>query len=195
MTTVSPKDFHTNELLFTHFKDGNQKAFRTLFDQYWEEMFCKANSILRNRDVAQDVVQEIWINLWNQREKLEVSNFEAYIFRSVSYGCYKYLRDNKFNTSQLKVIETLKLSNAEVENQHDLEATQKVIEQSLEELSPRCQQIFTLSRIKDVPNEEIALQLGISKRSVENQVSLALKVIRKHLAALHFISFLYFILL
>lgn len=195
MTTVPPKDFHTNQLLLAHFKDGNQKAFRTLFDRYWEDMFCKANSILRNRDVAQDVVQEIWIHLWNQREKLEVSHFEAYIFSSVSYGCYKYLRDNKFNPSQLKVIDTLQLSNAEVENQHDLEATQKVIEQSLEELSPRCQQIFTLSRIEDVPNEEIALQLGISKRSVENQVSLALKVIRRHLAALHIIWFLYFIFL
>lgn len=195
MTTVPPKDFHTNQLLLAHFKDGNQKAFRTLFDRYWEDMFCKANSILRNRDVAQDVVQEIWIHLWNQREKLEVSHFEAYIFSSVSYGCYKYLRDNKFNPSQLKVIDTLKLSNAEVENQHDLEATQKLIEQSLEELSPRCQQIFTLSRIEDVPNEEIALQLGISKRSVENQVSLALKVIRRHLAALHIIWFLYFIFL
>jgi RNA polymerase sigma-70 factor (ECF subfamily) len=192
---VPPKKFHTNELLLNHFKSGNQKAFRTLFDQYWEDMFCKANSILRNRDAAQDVVQEIWIHLWNQREKLEVSHFEAYIFRSVSYGCYKYLRDNKFNDSQLKIIDTLQLSNAEVENQHNLEATQKVIDQSLEELSPRCQQIFTLSRIEEVPNEEIAMQLGISKRSVENQVSLALKVIRRHLAALHIISFLYFIFL
>ena len=192
---MSPKKFHTNELLLNHFKSGNQKAFRTLFDLYWEDMFCKANSILRNRDAAQDVVQEIWIHLWNQREKLEVSHFEAYIFRSVSYGCYKYLRDNKFNASQLKVIDTLNLSNAEVENQHNLEATQKVIDQSLEELSPRCQQIFTLSRIEEVPNEEIAMQLGISKRSVENQVSLALKVIRRHLAALHIISFLYFIFL
>ncbi len=126
---------------------------------------------------------------------MEVSHFEAYIFRAVSYGCYKYLRDNKFNASQLKVIDNLQLSNAEVENQHNLEATQKVIDQSLEELSPRCQQIFTLSRIEDVPNEEIAMQLGISKRSVENQVSLALKVIRRHLAALHIISFLYFIFL
>ncbi|MCK0147277.1 sigma-70 family RNA polymerase sigma factor [Arenibacter sp. F26102] len=145
-------------------------------------MFLKANSILRDREVAQDIVQEIWIKLWNQREKLEISNFESYIFRSVSYGCFKYLRDNKFTTSQLQIIDSLSVSNPDVDNQHNLEATQKVIDKSLEELSPRCQEIFTLSRLEDMPNEEIAGKLGISRRSVENQVSLALKVIRRHLA-------------
>ena len=188
-----PNNCQTNKLLCAYLKSGNQKAFKTLFEQYWEAMFLKANSILRDREVAQDIVQEIWIKLWNQREELEDLNFESYIFQSVSYGCFKYLRDNKFSTSQLQIIDTLLISCSDVENQHNLEATQKVIDRSLEELSPRCQEIFTLSRMEDVPNEEIALKLGISKRSVENQVSLALKVIRRHLASLHIISFLYFL--
>jgi len=190
---VLPKNSLNNELLITHFKSGNQKAFKTLFDQYWEVMFIKANSILRNRDVAQDVVQDIWLNLWNQREKLVISKFDSYVLRSVSYGCYKYLRDNKFTTTQLQIIDSLSVSSADIEDQYNLEATQKVIDRSLEDLSPRCQQIFTLSRMDDVPNEEIALELGISKRSVENQVSLALEVIRKHLATLHNFSLLYFL--
>ncbi|MBC8770454.1 sigma-70 family RNA polymerase sigma factor [Arenibacter sp. BSSL-BM3] len=189
-----PNKTHNNDLLLTHFRNGNQKAFKTLFDQYWEVMLVKANSILTDRDVAQDIVQDIWINLWNQRGKLVISNFEAYIFRAVRYGCYKYLRDNKFTTTQLKTIDSLVIESSNVENQQNLEATQKLIDKSLEELSPRCQQIFTLSRIDDIPNEEIALKLGISKRSVENQVSLALRVIRRHLASLYFFSFIYFLL-
>jgi len=186
---VLPKNSLNNEILLTLFKEGNQKAFRTLFEQYWEPMFVKANSILRDREVAQDIVQEIWINIWNQREKLEVTYFEPYIFRSVSYGCFKYLRDNKFKTSHLKIIDTFPVSSSDVENQYNLEATQKVIDKSLEELSPRCQEIFTLSRIEDATNEEIALKLGISKRSVENQVSLALRVIRSNLGSLYIIYF------
>lgn len=189
-----PNKTHNNDLLLTHFRNGNQKAFKTLFDQYWEAMLVKANSILTDRDVAQDIVQDIWINLWNQRGKLVISNFEAYIFRAVRYGCYKYLRDNKFTTTQLKTIDSLVIESSNVENQQNLEATQKLIDKSLEELSPRCQQIFTLSRIDDIPNEEIALKLGISKRSVENQVSLALRVIRRNLASLYFFSFIYFLL-
>lgn len=189
-----PNKTHNNDLLLAHFRNGNQKAFKTLFDQYWEVMLVKANSILTDRDVAQDIVQDIWINLWNQRGKLVISNFEAYIFRAVRYGCYKYLRDNKFTTTQLKTIDSLVIESSNVENQQNLEATQKLIDKSLEELSPRCQQIFTLSRIDDIPNEEIALKLGISKRSVENQVSLALRVIRRHLTSLYFLSFIYFLL-
>tara|TARA_R110001606_G_scaffold394659_2_gene565783 strand:- start:597 stop:1181 length:585 start_codon:yes stop_codon:yes gene_type:complete len=188
-----PKSLQNNKILCAHLKNGNQKAFKTLFDQYWEAMLVRANSILRDKEVAQDIVQEIWIKLWNQREELEITNFDSYIFRSVSYGCFKYLRDNKFTTSQLEIIDSLSISSTDIENQYNLEATQKVIYKSLEELSPRCQEIFTLSRIEDVPSEEIALKLGISKRSVENQVSLALKVIRRHLASLHIISFLYFL--
>ena len=144
-------------------------------------MFVKANTILGNREIAQDIVQEIWINLWNGREELEITNFEAYIFQSVSYGCYKHLRNHKFNKVQLQVIDSLQSIKSNVENQHNLEATQKVIDKSLNELSPRCQQIFRLSRLEDVTNEDIAMKLGISKRSVENQVSIALKVIRQHL--------------
>ncbi|MDO6518106.1 RNA polymerase sigma-70 factor [Zobellia uliginosa] len=181
-------------MLLTCFRSGNQKAFKTLFDRYWEPMFVKANIILQDSAVAQDVVQDIWINLWNKREQLEIKNFESYISRSVRYGCYKYLRDSKFTVVQLQIIDSLPLATTDIDNLYNLEATQKVINESLEELPPRCQEIFTLSRIEDVPNEEIAIKLGISKRSVENQVSLALKVIRRHLAALHIFSILYFLL-
>ncbi|WP_303398835.1 RNA polymerase sigma-70 factor [Zobellia uliginosa] len=188
------KKSHNNDLLLTCFRSGNQKAFKTLFDRYWEPMFVKANIILQDSAVAQDVVQDIWINLWNKREQLEIKNFESYISRSVRYGCYKYLRDSKFTVVQLQIIDSLPLATTDIDNLYNLEATQKVINESLEELPPRCQEIFTLSRIEDVPNEEIAIKLGISKRSVENQVSLALKVIRRHLAALHIFSILYFLL-
>ncbi|MBU3026331.1 RNA polymerase sigma-70 factor [Zobellia galactanivorans] len=188
------KKSHNNDLLLTCFRSGNQKAFKTLFDRYWEPMFVKANIILQDSAVAQDVVQDIWINLWNKREQLEIKNFESYISHSVRYGCYKYLRDSKFTVVQLQIIDSLPLATTDIDNLYNLEATQKVINESLEELPPRCQEIFTLSRIEDVPNEEIAIKLGISKRSVENQVSLALKVIRRHLAALHIFSILCFLL-
>ncbi len=172
-------------------KKGNQKAFTTLFDFYWEAMFIKAQSILGNREIAQDVVQEIWINLYRKREELEISNFDAYIFKCVSYGCYKYLRKNSFNISQLHIIDSLSLSSSPIENHHDLEEIQEVIDKSLNKLSPRCQQIFRLSRMEDSTNEEIALKLGITKRAVENQISLALSLLRKCLASFRIILFLF----
>ncbi|WP_422351165.1 sigma-70 family RNA polymerase sigma factor [Flagellimonas sp.] len=172
----------TNKLLLAEFKKGNKKAYRKLFELFWEPMFVSAKSIVQNEDAAKDIVQEVWINLWQKRTNLDIVHFEAYIFRSVKYGCFKYLRDNKLNAVHLQVLESLELSRpAKVENQHNLEQTQFIIEKSLTELSPRCQQIFRLSRMEAASNEEIAKKLGISKRSVENQMSIALKSIRQNL--------------
>lgn len=179
MSTTKSK---TNKLLLEEFKKGNRKAFRKLFELFWEPMFVNAKSIVLDEGIAKDIVQDIWLNLWQKRENSEIVNFEAYIFKSVSYGCYKYLRDNKFNTSQLQVIESLEpISESNVENQHNLDQTKFVIEKSLMGLPPRCQQIFRMSRVEAASNEEIASRLGISKRSVENQMSIALKSIRQNL--------------
>jgi len=188
---VSVKSIQTKKTLLAHYKNGNRKAFETLFDMYWEDMFLRANSILRDRYAAQDVVQRIWINLWTQRKVLEIKDFEAYIFRSVRYGCYKYLRDNKFSSTHLQIIDSLAMSNSEVEDRHNFEATQRKLDTLLNRLPPRCQKIFRLSRFEDATNDEIALKLGISKRSVENQVYLALKAIRRHLASFQIIFLLF----
>ena len=179
MSAAKPK---TNKLLLAEFKKGNKKAFKKLFELFWEPMFINAKSIVLDENAAKDVVQEIWVNLWQKREENTIKNFEAYIFRSVTYGCFKYLRDNKLKTTHLQALEALELPTAsEVEKQHSLDQTQFIIEKSLTELSPRCQQIFRLSRMEAASNEEIAKRLGISKRSVENQMSIALKSIRQNL--------------
>ncbi|SHG26241.1 RNA polymerase sigma-70 factor [Flagellimonas flava] len=179
MSTLKPK---TNILLLGEFKKGNKKAFRKLFELYWESMFIRAKSILLDEDVAKDVVQEIWLNLWQKREHGNFENFEAYIFKSVSNGCFKYLRDHKLKTVHVRAIAALELPQAsDITNKHNLDQTRYIIEKSLTELPPRCQQIFRLSRIEAASNEEIAERLGISKRSVENQMSIALKSIRQNL--------------
>ncbi|WP_190809555.1 RNA polymerase sigma-70 factor [Flagellimonas sp. S3867] len=179
MSVTKPK---TNKLLLAEFKKGNKKAFKKLFELFWEPMFINAKSIVLDEDVAKDIVQEIWLNLWQKREHSTIKNFEAYIFRSVTNGCFKYLRDHKLKTTHLQAIEALELpTESNVENQHNLDQTQFIIEKSLTELPPRCQQIFRLSRMEAASNEEIAKRLGISKRSVENQMSIALKSIRQNL--------------
>ena len=187
---MSPKKSHTNKLLITELKNGNEKAFRKLFELFWEPMFIRAKLILLDENIAKDIVQNIWVNIWQQRKSKEILNFKAYVFKAVNNGCYKYLRDNTFSKTQLLVIESLPSpwsSKPSIEKQYDLEETELVIEKSLRELPSRCQQIFKLSRIDEVSNEEIASQLGITKRSVENQISLALKSIRLKLSDIQYL--------
>ncbi len=179
---MSVKKLSTNDLLLADFQKGNQQAFRALFELFWEPMFVNAKSIVRNADIAKDIVQNIWVDIWEKREHREIRKIEPYIFRAVSNGCFKYLRDNKFNTVQFEVIKSLQLtSKSSVEHQHDLEETLINIEKSMSQLAPRCRQIFRLSRMEEFSNEEISQRLGISKGSVENQMSLALKSMKHNL--------------
>ncbi len=166
--------------LFKQVQNDNERAFEKLFDVYWEQMFTKAKCILLDNDSAKDVVQKVWIDLWQKRKNLEIRNFEAYVSKAVRNNCLKHIRDNKLNTLQLQVIESLKLVvEPEIEKVHNVEAVQLKIEKSLQKLTPRCQQIFRLSRIEKTDNVEIATRLGISKRTVENQIAIALKSLKQ----------------
>jgi RNA polymerase sigma-70 factor (family 1) len=175
---------HPNKFLLAELQKSNSEAFRKLFELYWESMFANAKTIVGRESVAKDIVQDIWVKLWDKRETAEIINFEAYIFKAVRNSCYKYFRDKKFNTVQLDAILALHpVSESEIKKQHDLEEIQNRIRQSLNKLPHRCKQIFELSRLEQYTNQEIALKLGISKRSVENQISLAIKSIRHSLSA------------
>jgi len=185
--TSLPREHIHHKLLVDAFKNSNQKAFQKLFEFYWEGMFYSAKVIVVSEDAAKDVVQDIWINLWENRQKLEIRNIQSYLFTAVRYECFKYLKNHKFNTVQLEIIKSLKLcTEPTVKNLHDLEETQISIDTALCRLSPRCRQIFKLSRIHNTSNDEIAVRLGISKRSVENQISIALKYIRQNLTPTRF---------
>nr|WP_299071032.1 RNA polymerase sigma-70 factor [uncultured Allomuricauda sp.] len=173
---------NTNNLLVGEFEIGNEKAFRKLFEMFWEPMFVDAKSIVSDADAAKDIVQNIWTNIWQKRKTRKIENFEGYVYKAVKYSCYKYLRDNKFDATHIEIIESLQLnSRPEIEKQYDFEETQTLLQDSLDKLPPRCRQVFKLSRLEEVSNEEIANLLGISKRTVENQMSIALKSIRQQM--------------
>ena len=84
---MSSKKSQTNQLLLAELAKSNRKAFRKLFDLYWEPMFINAKTAIGDESVAKDIVQDIWVRLWQQRVALEIRGFEAYIFRAVQNGC------------------------------------------------------------------------------------------------------------
>lgn len=159
---------------------SDKKAFDSLFNLLKEEMFIFAKSILMDESKAKDVVQEVWISYWERRKKIENKNIKAYLFKLVRNRVYKTLREVKFNKVQLDTIKDLKLTAVQpcTEEKYDLEATHQKIEKSIKKLPKRCKEVFELSRFSGLKNQEIALCLGISKRSVENQLSIALRKIK-----------------
>lgn len=156
------------------------KAFEKLFDLLWSPLYVFARSVIMDEEAAKDIVQEVWIDYWNRRKTIKNICIESYLFRAVRYRAYKHLRNNKFNSIQIEVIESL-VADSDTMLQEDFENTKKKINSVLKILPNRCREIFILSREEDMANQDIATHLGISKRTVENQITFALKKIREGL--------------
>lgn len=165
-------------------KASDRHAFDALFEMLWEPMYAYAASLLMDRALAKDLVQEVWIDYWQRKGEVNIRNVKSYLYRAIRYKCYNNLRDRKFNKIQIEAAHTVGVV-AETELQEDVNELSRSIDKILSGLPKRCQEVFILSRVNQVCNREIAKKLNISQRSVENQLSFALRRLRKELAAIH----------
>ena len=176
-----PHTDQAHDHLAVRVQDSDRKAFNALFSDLWEPMYIYAASLVMDDSLAKDLVQDIWIDYWQRREHVEVKNIKSYLFKAIRYKCYNTLRDVKFNKTQIEAANSIYVT-PEMELEADvLELTER-IDLSMANLPQRCQEVFRLSRIHNISNKEIAKQLNISHRSVENQISFALRRLRKDLS-------------
>ncbi|MDT0678495.1 RNA polymerase sigma factor [Autumnicola musiva] len=166
-------------------RQGDENAFAILFDKLWESLFTHALKLLGSKNIAEDIVQDVWIDFWKRRDKINNDNVEAYLYKAVTYKVYKELRDTKFTTSQLEILEQLPTP---LESNHELYLadTRKKIENIMETLPAKCKEIFILSRFKGLKNDEISAHLDISQRTVENHISKAIKKMKQNLSYIFF---------
>lgn len=164
-------------------KNSDRAAFNTLFGLLWEPMYTYAASMVMDNAMAKDLVQEVWIDYWQRRADMNIHNIKAYLYKAIRYRCYNTLRDIKFNKIQIEAANSVYIT-SEIELQEDVTELSGRINETLSGLPKRCQEVFRLSRMYNINNKEIAEKLNISQRSVENQISLALRKLRKDLSVI-----------
>lgn len=138
--------------------------------------------ILKDRDQAQDVVQEVFLKLWERRDRLpDVKSIKSYIAQMARNAALDLVKGaNKYQEEEVLELE-YRDPRSEDEETQDLKNR---IQKAVSRLSPKCRLVFSLSRFEGLTNDEIAEYLDISKRTVETQISQALKMFRtdlKHL--------------
>ncbi|TAJ11797.1 RNA polymerase sigma-70 factor [Marinilabiliaceae bacterium JC017] len=182
------------EILDTHIvqgiKNDEEKYFRYVFDSSYDKLFFFAKEFVQDDDTANSVAQGAFIKLWEKRKELRVdSNLLAWLFTVTKNDCLKLLRKRRKeslvddsiinfadeNIVGLKALEQFDTSELVLKEIH------QIVEQTLQQLPPRCREIFQLSRFKELKNREIAQQLNISEKAVEAQMTKALKVLKKNL--------------
>lgn len=166
--------------LLNQLQKGNKEAFNAIFEKYWDRLYIYAFKIYNDENICEDIIQEVFINLWENNKNYQIENLEAYLFRSVKNRIANHIRDLKFTELHEEVINSIYLFNIPSEEleYNDLKSG---IFGRIEALPPRCKQIFLLSRCENYTNLEIAELLKISKRTVETQISNAIKLIRSYL--------------
>ena len=156
------------------------QQFESIYRSNYAMLRQAANNLIRDADAAHDLVQEVFVRLWNKREELyTVLNPSAYLYKSVVNASLNYLEQGK---RKKMTAEPLHLSSADTsDGAVELKELQKRISAAIERLPPKCRMIFILSRVEEKKNREIAAILDLSLKTVENQMGIALKKLREEL--------------
>ena len=162
--------------LILSLKQSSKDAFTALYKQYWKQVYNFSRLYLTSADAAEEVVQEVFIKIWETREFLrEDDHFKGLLFIITRNLIFNRHRKN-MNEDFYKVT----VLAAEIDA-HNL---QEYIDRLIDELPPRRREIFNLSRKEQKSYKEIALLLNISEKTVENQISEALKYLKKNITLL-----------
>ena len=189
----------TTEELFIVKKmiEGDIDSFKYFFDKYYNDLCNFVNIYLHDKVLAEEIVQDIFVYLWGNKENLRINtSVKAYLFTASKLKSLNHLRDTR---NQKRIIDQLGKSAASDtidfdDSLVDTEEFRKILDAAIEQLPPKCKKIFLLSKKEELSNKEIAEQLGISVKTVENQMTVALKKLREYLLPYRgkiFLIFLY----
>ncbi|WP_121812233.1 RNA polymerase sigma-70 factor [Mucilaginibacter kameinonensis] len=156
-------------------------AFEHIYNKYWSKLYLSAYNILRDRQVSEDITQEVLVSLWMKRSSMQVTtSLNAYLYTAVRYRVFNVLRSGKVKADLFNSLEELFSNNGGEEILSEKEIN-RLLEQGVAELPEKCRQIFLMSRKEHLSTKEIAERLGISPKTVENQLTIALNRLRKTL--------------
>ncbi|MES2425925.1 MAG: sigma-70 family RNA polymerase sigma factor [Bacteroidota bacterium] len=176
--------YSSDEDLWVAIVDDDSDAFAMLLKRYWKQLYVTAHVHLKDNEACESVVQDIFVYLWEKRKQLIIGSFAKYLNASARYGVYKQLKLARLSPvdyqAPSEIVENGYTYNDGEQNLSAFELLQDV-NICLDVLPNRCREIFILSRVSQLSNNEIAEKLHISKRTVENQISHALKHLRTSL--------------
>lgn len=170
--------------LFGKVKNGDLGAYELLFKKYYKELYRFAFNFIRDMTVAEEMAQEVFLYIWEKRKKIEIqTTLKTYLYSAIKNKCLNYIKLELPKQQAMSDVGDVMLAVTTEKRLEDAEneRLKNSIKQAIDQLPTKCRQIFMLSRNAGMTYEEIADELSLSKKTVENQMGIALKKLRDSL--------------
>jgi len=171
---------HSDNTLVDLLKVEHTAAFEEIYQRYWRPLYSACYKRVHSREISEEVVQDIFTSLWLNRNTVIISNLSAYLFTAVKYKVINHVSREMSRSNFTSSV-------AQVENDNSTEETillddlNSALEREIEKLPAKRQMIFRLHSKENLSVKQVASQMGISEKTVENQYGKALKILKVNL--------------
>ncbi len=174
----------TDADILSAIQQGNERVFEVVFRKYYQALCNYGFGLLKDMDDAEEIVQSIFTKLWEQRAEIEITvSLKSYLYRAVHNTCLNRIKHLKIqDTYRQHVGDFLTLNHGSATDELYKSELEQRIAAAIEKLPEQCKLIFRMSRFEELKYQEIADQLNLSIKTVENQIGKALKILRTELA-------------
>jgi RNA polymerase sigma-70 factor (ECF subfamily) len=181
-----------DEELLSLINSGNQQAFVCIYDRYWSEMYTCAFQIFPHRETCEDLIHDVFLYLWNSKELLQIRSVRDYLYIAVKNRSLNKIRSKHSHVGIIDEGHNNIPSDISSDENLAVKEIKEVFEAAISELPDKCKEILIMSRKEHLSNKEIASKLGISPKTVENQINIGLKKIRLGMTEFLVFYFIYF---
>lgn len=161
-------------------RKGDEQALRRIFDRHYPPLLGDVYRIVPDEDAGQDLVQEVFVELWRKRAELDIhTSLRAYLRRAAVNRALTYLKNQRrlrFDGDDWS--QTADTSHHDIRRQEEQESLEQALHRAIATLPEKCRVVFSLSRFEQRSHREIAEQLGISVKTIENQITKAMRMLR-----------------
>jgi RNA polymerase sigma-70 factor, ECF subfamily len=180
-----------DEDLLCRLKDGNERAYKIIFDEYFAILTAFAYKYLHDLDTSKEITQNVFVKFYEKRNSIVITkSLKSYLFQMVYHDCISFLRNKKQIVFHSEPLEEFNGDYSDYEPNVEQAEEEYKLHQLIEKLPPQCKRIFKLSRFEYIKNEKIAEELNLSIRTVETQRSKAIKFLKSNFQLL-LLLFLY----
>ncbi|WP_245586437.1 RNA polymerase sigma-70 factor [Olivibacter sitiensis] len=164
--------------------NGNDAVFENLFKLHFGNLHAYACSLLKDKEAAEEIVQGVFLKIWEKRNSLKIhSSIRSYLYSMVHNDCLSQLRHQQVRQKhQMHVVHSSDNHSEPASSRIQLSELQSNLQEAINKLPEKCRIIFEMSRFEELKYQEIADILGLSIKTVENQMGKALRTLRVALA-------------